>query len=145
LHYFSQGRSGADAAVSEGEGHDREIGRESLPSLPVAVRASASLPPNFLSRRRDRLHHRRRQAALDAAIKQIGSRAVAVKADAAKLADLMHLFDTVKAAKGRIDVLFANAGIYESRRRNNYGRSIRQDVRHQREGRAGSPCSRRYR
>ena len=29
------------------------------------------------------------------------------------LADLAHLFDTVKAAKGRIDVLFANAGIYE--------------------------------
>jgi len=28
-------------------------------------------------------------------------------------ADLAHLFDTVKAAKGRIDVLFANAGIYE--------------------------------
>jgi NAD(P)-dependent dehydrogenase (short-subunit alcohol dehydrogenase family) len=55
----------------------------------------------------------RRQAALDAAIKQIGSRAVAVKADAAKLADLVHLFDTVKAASGRIDVLFANAGIYE--------------------------------
>jgi NAD(P)-dependent dehydrogenase (short-subunit alcohol dehydrogenase family) len=55
----------------------------------------------------------RRQAELDAAVKQIGSKAVAVRADASDIADLAHLFDTVKAAKGRIDVLFANAGIYE--------------------------------
>jgi NAD(P)-dependent dehydrogenase (short-subunit alcohol dehydrogenase family) len=55
----------------------------------------------------------RRQAELDAAVKQIGPRAVAVRADASSIADLAHLFDTVKAAKGRIDVLFANAGIYE--------------------------------
>jgi NAD(P)-dependent dehydrogenase (short-subunit alcohol dehydrogenase family) len=55
----------------------------------------------------------RRQAELDAAVKQIGPKAVAVRADASNIADLAHLFDTVKAAKGRIDVLFANAGIYE--------------------------------
>src|SRR3982074_3553278 len=55
----------------------------------------------------------RRQAGLDAAVKEIGPKAVAVRADAASIADLAHLFDTVKAAKGRIDVLFANAGIYE--------------------------------
>jgi len=55
----------------------------------------------------------RRQVELDAAVKQIGPRAVAVRADASSIADLAHLFDTVKAAKGRIDVLFANAGIYE--------------------------------
>src|SRR6202795_1155781 len=55
----------------------------------------------------------RRQAELDAAAKEIGPKAVAVKADASSIADLAHLFDTVKAAKGRIDVLFANAGIYE--------------------------------
>jgi NAD(P)-dependent dehydrogenase (short-subunit alcohol dehydrogenase family) len=55
----------------------------------------------------------RRQAELDAEIKQIGPKAVAIKADASNMADLAHLFDTVKAAKGRIDVLFANAGIYE--------------------------------
>ena len=55
----------------------------------------------------------RRQAELDAAVKEIGPKAVAVRADAADIADLAHLFDTVKAAKGRIDVLFANAGIYE--------------------------------
>ena len=55
----------------------------------------------------------RRQAELDAAVKQIGPRAVAVRADASSIADLAHLFDTVKAARGHIDVLFANAGIYE--------------------------------
>src|SRR3984893_10605940 len=55
----------------------------------------------------------RRQAELDAAAKEIGPKAVAVKADASNIADLAHLFDTVKADKGRIDVLFANAGIYE--------------------------------
>jgi NAD(P)-dependent dehydrogenase (short-subunit alcohol dehydrogenase family) len=56
----------------------------------------------------------RRQAELDAAVKAIGSEAVAaVKADAANIDDLAHLFATVKAAKGHIDVLFANAGVYE--------------------------------
>jgi NAD(P)-dependent dehydrogenase (short-subunit alcohol dehydrogenase family) len=55
----------------------------------------------------------RRQKELDAAAREIGPKAVAVKADAASMADLAHLFDTVKAAKGRVDVLFVNAGIYE--------------------------------
>src|SRR6266702_4272680 len=55
----------------------------------------------------------RRQAELDAAVKEIGPKAVAVRADASNMADLAHLFDTVKAAKGRIDILFANAGVYE--------------------------------
>ncbi|KZD23602.1 glucose 1-dehydrogenase [Tardiphaga robiniae] len=56
----------------------------------------------------------RRQAELDSAVKQLGPKAVGVQADAAKLADLAHLFGTVKAAKGKIDVLFANAGIFEA-------------------------------
>jgi NAD(P)-dependent dehydrogenase (short-subunit alcohol dehydrogenase family) len=55
----------------------------------------------------------RRQAELDAAVKEIGPNAVAVQADAASLVDLTRLFDTVKAAKGRIDVVYANAGVYE--------------------------------
>jgi NAD(P)-dependent dehydrogenase (short-subunit alcohol dehydrogenase family) len=56
----------------------------------------------------------RRQAELDAAVKLIGPTAVAVRADAGNLADLAHLFDTVKAAKGRVDVLYANAGVYDA-------------------------------
>jgi NAD(P)-dependent dehydrogenase (short-subunit alcohol dehydrogenase family) len=55
----------------------------------------------------------RRQAELDNAVKEIGPNGAAVRADASSTADLAHLFDTVKAAKGRIDILFANAGVYE--------------------------------
>jgi NAD(P)-dependent dehydrogenase (short-subunit alcohol dehydrogenase family) len=54
----------------------------------------------------------RRQPELDAAVKGIPN-AVAVRADSSDIADLAHLFDKVKTAKGRIDVLFANAGVYE--------------------------------
>jgi NAD(P)-dependent dehydrogenase (short-subunit alcohol dehydrogenase family) len=55
----------------------------------------------------------RRQPELDTAVKEIGHQAVAVKADVSSLTDLARLFAAVKTAKGRIDVLFANAGIYE--------------------------------
>jgi len=51
----------------------------------------------------------RRRAELDAAVKEIGPNAIAVQADAASLVDLTRLFDTVKAAKGRIDVVYARA------------------------------------
>ncbi len=55
----------------------------------------------------------RRQSELDKAVKEIGANATAVQADAANIGDLTRLFETVKASKGRIDVLYANAGIYE--------------------------------
>jgi NAD(P)-dependent dehydrogenase (short-subunit alcohol dehydrogenase family) len=52
----------------------------------------------------------RRQAELDAAVKQIGRNVTAVRGDVANLADLDRLYDAVKQQKGRIDILFANAG-----------------------------------
>jgi NAD(P)-dependent dehydrogenase (short-subunit alcohol dehydrogenase family) len=52
----------------------------------------------------------RRQAELDSAVKQIGENVTAVQGDVAKLADLDRLYATVKEQKGRIDILFANAG-----------------------------------
>jgi len=56
----------------------------------------------------------RRQSELDAAVKQIGKNDVTgVQGDVSNLADLDRLYDTVKQQKGRIDVLFANAGIVE--------------------------------
>ena len=56
----------------------------------------------------------RRQSELDAAVKQIGKNNVSgVQGDVSNLADLDRLYDTVKQQKGRIDVLFANAGIIE--------------------------------
>jgi len=55
----------------------------------------------------------RRQAELDAAVKEIGQNVVGVQGDVAQLADLDKLYATVKAKAGRIDILFANAGIAE--------------------------------
>ena len=53
----------------------------------------------------------RRQAELDSAVRQIGENVTAVQGDVAKLADLDRLYATVKAKTGRIDILFANAGV----------------------------------
>src|SRR5271163_5259732 len=53
----------------------------------------------------------RRQAELDAAVKKIGKNVTGVQGDVAKLADLDRLYATVKEQKGRVDVVFANAGI----------------------------------
>ncbi len=56
----------------------------------------------------------RRQSELDAAVKQIGKNVIGVQGDVSNLEDLDRLYDTVKQQKGRIDILFANAGIAES-------------------------------
>jgi NAD(P)-dependent dehydrogenase (short-subunit alcohol dehydrogenase family) len=56
----------------------------------------------------------RRQEALDAAVKLIGGSVTGVRGDAANLDDLDRLFDTVKREKGRIDVLYASAGMGEA-------------------------------
>jgi NAD(P)-dependent dehydrogenase (short-subunit alcohol dehydrogenase family) len=55
----------------------------------------------------------RRQGELDAAVKELGPRATGVQGDIAKLADLDRLYAVVKEKAGRIDVLFANAGLGE--------------------------------
>ena len=49
--------------------------------------------------------------ALSAAAKTLGGTAVAIKADVTKASDMEALFKQVKSKFGRIDVLFANAGI----------------------------------
>src|SRR5712664_388054 len=54
----------------------------------------------------------RRQNELDEAVKAIGSNVTGIQGDIAKLADLDRLYQAVKV-KGRIDVLFANAGVAE--------------------------------
>ena len=55
----------------------------------------------------------RRQAELDAAVSQIGKNVSGVQGDVSNLADLDRLYATVKRQKGRVDVLFANAGLGE--------------------------------
>src|SRR5271167_646051 len=52
----------------------------------------------------------RRQAELDAAVKKIGKNVTAVQGDVSNLADLDKLYSIVKKEKGRVDILFANAG-----------------------------------
>ena len=52
----------------------------------------------------------RRQSALDAAVNAIGPQATGIRADASSLVDLDRLFAQIQKDKGRLDVLFANAG-----------------------------------
>src|SRR6202045_3492107 len=54
----------------------------------------------------------RRQKELDEAVKAIGSNVTGIQGDIAKLTDLDRLYEAVKT-KGRIDVVFANAGVAE--------------------------------
>jgi NAD(P)-dependent dehydrogenase (short-subunit alcohol dehydrogenase family) len=53
----------------------------------------------------------RRQEALDQALRAIGPRATAVQGDISRLDDLDRVFAAIAAKHGRIDVLFANAGL----------------------------------
>lgn len=53
----------------------------------------------------------RRQEELDRAVAIIGGDVIAVQGDVSNLADLDRLFETVRDKAGRIDVLFANAGL----------------------------------
>jgi NAD(P)-dependent dehydrogenase (short-subunit alcohol dehydrogenase family) len=56
----------------------------------------------------------RRKSELDAATAELGRNVTAVQGDVGKLADLDQLFAKVKEHKGRIDILFANAGVAEA-------------------------------
>src|SRR5215471_19185991 len=53
----------------------------------------------------------RRKAELETAVKEIGDHAAGVPGDVSNLADLDRFFARIKEQKGRLDVLFANAGI----------------------------------
>lgn len=55
----------------------------------------------------------RRQAELDAAVHQLGNQSFGIQGDVSVLADLDRVIATIKSQKGRLDVLFANAGIAE--------------------------------
>src|SRR5258706_3883267 len=53
----------------------------------------------------------RRDAELAAAVEQIASNVAGVKGDVSKLGDLDRLFAQIKREKGKLDIVFANAGI----------------------------------
>jgi NAD(P)-dependent dehydrogenase (short-subunit alcohol dehydrogenase family) len=53
----------------------------------------------------------RTQSKLDEAVKQIGGGVTGVQGDVANAADLDRLFGRIKNEKGKLDIVFANAGI----------------------------------
>ena len=53
----------------------------------------------------------RTQEKLDRAVREIGSNVTAVQGDVAKLPDLDRLFEQIRKEKGKLDIVFANAGI----------------------------------
>jgi NAD(P)-dependent dehydrogenase (short-subunit alcohol dehydrogenase family) len=55
----------------------------------------------------------RRQAELDKAVAEIGGKVTAVQGDVSNLDDLDRLYKEVATKKGKLDVLFANAGVVE--------------------------------
>lgn len=55
----------------------------------------------------------RRQSELDAAVKEIGRNVSGIQGDVSKLADIDKIYEAVKEQKGKVDIVFANAGIGE--------------------------------
>ena len=53
----------------------------------------------------------RREAELTAAVKEIGNNVTGIQGDVSKLADLDRLFARINKEKGRLDIVFANAGV----------------------------------
>lgn len=53
----------------------------------------------------------RRDSELSAAVKDIGSNVIGVQGDVSNLADLDRLFAHIKREKGKLDIVFANAGV----------------------------------
>ena len=55
----------------------------------------------------------RRQRELDEAVKAIGNDVTGIQGDVTRMADLDRLYEAVGRAKGRIDIVVANAGVAE--------------------------------
>lgn len=55
----------------------------------------------------------RRQAEVDKAAAALGENAHGIVADAGKVPDIERMYAEIMAMKGRLDVVFANAGVYK--------------------------------
>jgi len=55
----------------------------------------------------------RRQGELDTAVAQIGANATGIQGDVSNMADLDALFAAIRRQRGKLDILFANAGTGE--------------------------------
>ncbi|WP_233872618.1 SDR family NAD(P)-dependent oxidoreductase [Paraburkholderia adhaesiva] len=56
----------------------------------------------------------RRQDRLDEAVREIGNGTVGIQGDASNLADLDRLYERIQRDHGKLDVVFANAGVSEA-------------------------------
>ena len=55
----------------------------------------------------------RRQKELDEAVREIGQSAAGIQGDVSRLGDIDKVFQTIREQKGKLDILFANAGLGE--------------------------------
>ena len=53
----------------------------------------------------------RREAELAAAVKEIGRNVTGIQGDVSNLGDLDHLYAQIRREKGKLDIVFANAGV----------------------------------
>ena len=55
----------------------------------------------------------RRQKELDEAVREIGQSATGIQGDVSRLADIDKVYQTIREQKGKLNILFANAGVGE--------------------------------
>jgi NAD(P)-dependent dehydrogenase (short-subunit alcohol dehydrogenase family) len=55
----------------------------------------------------------RRQKELDEAVREIGQSAIGIQGDVSRLGDIDKVYRTIREQKGKLDILFANAGVGE--------------------------------
>jgi NAD(P)-dependent dehydrogenase (short-subunit alcohol dehydrogenase family) len=55
----------------------------------------------------------RRQSALDSAVDMLGGSAIGIRSDISLLGDIDRVFEMINDSYGRLDILFANAGVGE--------------------------------
>ena len=53
----------------------------------------------------------RREPELAAALKEIGTNVTGIQGDVSNLGDLDHLYAQIRREKGKLDIVFANAGV----------------------------------
>src|SRR5512140_2982820 len=53
----------------------------------------------------------RRETELARSVKEIGRNVTGIQGDVSSLSDLDHLFAQIKREKGKLDIVFANAGV----------------------------------
>ncbi len=90
------------------------------PLMPVPLSSGSAVPRPVSEEGAHVFITGRRQEALDEAVKAIGREVTAVQGDAADLAALDRLYETVSREKGSIDVLWASAGMGEPGKRESH-------------------------